>query len=199
MNERAIQHLSADPAMARVIASTTLDFGESNGDVYADLLDSIVSQQLSGKVVKVILGRFYALFPDGYPHPERILEMDFETLRSVGLSRQKTAYIRNTAEFFQTEASRNKDWSRMDDEEVIRHLIQIKGVGRWTAEMILMFTLKRPDILPLDDLGIQQSMALLFGWEETGKALQKRMLEAAEAWRPYRTYACKYLWKWPRV
>lgn len=199
MNERAIRHLSADPAMARVIASTTLDFGERNGDVYADLLDSIVSQQLSGKVVKVILDRFYALFPDGYPHPERILEMDFEKLRSVGLSRQKTAYIRNTAEFFRLEEARNKDWARMDDDEVIRYLIQIKGVGRWTAEMILMFTLNRPDVMPLDDLGIQQSMAVLFGWEETGKALQKQMLEAAEKWRPYRTYACKYLWKWPRV
>lgn len=199
MDERAIQHLSADPAMARVIAATPLKFKEGNGDVYADLLDSIVSQQLSGKVVKVILGRFYALFPDGYPHPERILEMDFETLRSVGLSRQKTAYICNTAEFFRSEEARNKDWARMDDEEVIRYLIQIKGVGRWTAEMILMFTLNRPDVMPLDDLGIQQSMAVLFGWEETGKALQKQMLEAAEAWRPYRTYACKYLWKWPRA
>lgn len=200
MEEIIIQHLSADPALAKVIAETVdkPDFKEGSADVYSDLLISIISQQLSGKVAKVITGRFTALFPGGYPHPESVLAMDFEELRSVGLSRQKTSYVRNVAEFFQDDKARNQDWAAMEDEAVIQHLTQIKGVGRWTAEMILMFTLNRPDVLPIDDLGIQQSMAILFGWKETGKALQKRMIEVAEPWRPYRTYACKFLWRWPR-
>lgn len=200
MEETIIRHLSADPAIAKVITETIdkPDFRTGIGDVYSDLLVSIISQQLSGKVAKVITGRLMALFPDSYPPPEAVLAMDFEELRSVGLSRQKTSYVRNVAEFFRDAEARNQDWAAMEDEAVIQHLIQIKGVGRWTAEMILMFTLNRPDVLPIDDLGIQQSMALLFGWQDTGKALQKRMVEAAEPWRPYRTYACKYLWRWPR-
>ncbi len=201
MNDVIIQHLSADPAMARVIATALdkTDFREGNGDVYYDLLVSIVSQQLSGKVVKVILDRFFALLPGGYPDPEVILDMDFEALRSVGLSRQKAAYIRHVADFFRSESARHTNWEQMSDEDVIRYLIQIKGVGRWTAEMVLMFTLNRPDVLPVDDLGIQQTMSLLYGWQETGKSLHRRMAEAAEPWRPWRTYACKLLWRWPRA
>lgn len=200
MSDLILSHLCKDPAMARVIRETIdkPDFRQGNSDVYYDLLVSIVSQQLSGKVAQVITGRLMALFPNEYPEPEAILDMEFDRLRAVGLSNSKTHYIRNVAEFFSEPEHRQKVWSEMGDEEIIRFLTQIKGVGRWTAEMILMFTLHRPDVLPVDDLGIQQSMAQLFGWQESGKVLQQKMIEAAEHWRPYRTYACKFLWRWPR-
>lgn len=200
MSDLILSHLSADPAMARVIGETIdkPDFRQGNSDVYYDLLVSIISQQLSGKVAQVISGRFMALFSNQYPEPEDVLAMEFEQLRAVGLSNSKTHYIRNVAEFFSSPEHRGKNWSELSDEEIIRFLTQIKGVGRWTAEMVLMFTLNRTDVLPLDDLGIQQSMAQLFGWQESGKALHKKMVEAAERWRPYRTYACKFLWRWPR-
>jgi DNA-3-methyladenine glycosylase II len=87
------------------------------------------------------------------------------------------------------------DWSGMSEEDIIAFLTQIKGVGKWTVEMLLMFSLGRTDILPVDDLGIQQGIKRLYALEETGKELKKRMIEIAEPWRPYRTYACRYLWR----
>jgi DNA-3-methyladenine glycosylase II len=88
-----------------------------------------------------------------------------------------------------------KDWSGMSEADIIAFLTQIKGVGKWTVEMLLMFSLGRTDILPVDDLGIQQGIKRLYALEETGKELKKRMIEIAEPWRPYRTYACRYLWR----
>lgn len=168
----------------------------SGTDVYFDLLESIVSQQLSVKAAATIHGRFVGLFEDGLPHPEKLLALDVPTLRAVGLSNQKAGYMLNVANFFVTEKLHGVDWSTMTDEEIIKRLTAIKGVGRWTVEMILMFTLNRPDILPVDDLGIQNAIKRLYELEETGKALRIRMVEIAEPWRPYRTHACRYLWKW---
>lgn len=163
--------------------------------VYQDLLSSIISQQLSSKVASVITDRFLSLFPDRLPHSHRLLEMDIDTLRTAGLSRQKAAYLLNVAEFFQRENIEEKDWSDMDNDEIIRYLTQIKGVGKWTVEMILMFSLSRPDVLPLDDLGIRTAIIELYGVTETGKAVHQRMVEIAAAWQPYRSYACLYLWR----
>lgn len=164
--------------------------------VYYDLLESIVSQQLSVKVADVIFKRFLTLFPDGYPHPEQVLAIDFDRLRGVGLSNQKANYLRNVAQFSLDNDLESRDWDNMSEPEIIQFLTQIKGVGRWTVEMLLMFTLGRLDVLPLDDLGIQQGMQKLFGIEETGKNLKIRMVELAEPWRPYRTIACRYLWRY---
>lgn len=168
----------------------------SGKDVYYDLLESIVSQQLSVKAAATIHGRFMALFEDGIPYPEKLLALDVPTLRSVGLSNQKASYMHNVAAFFVQEKLHGANWDTLTDEEIIQKLTKIKGVGRWTVEMILMFTLGRPDVLPVDDLGIQQAMKRLYELEETGKALRARMVEIAEPWRPYRTHACRYLWKW---
>ncbi len=189
-------HLSQDSKLKYVIDSVEMIHWGTGSDVYADLLESIVSQQLSVKAAATIHGRFVQLFEDGFPHPERLLALDLLTLRSVGLSQQKANYMLNVANFFVTEQLHGVDWSTMTDAEIIKRLTAIKGVGQWTVEMILMFTLNRPDILPVDDLGIQNAMKRLFNLEETGKALRARMVELAEPWRPYRTYACRYLWKW---
>ena len=196
MKKEIIQHLSKDPKMKLVIDTTKVEWPVVGDDIYYNLIRAIVYQQLSGKAAATIHGRFLDLFPEAYPYPESLLEFDLPTLRSAGLSRQKASYIQNVAEFFQRENLLGKDLANMEDEAVIQFLTQIKGVGRWTVEMLLMFTLNRPDILPLDDLGIQQAIQLLHGFEDKGRSLKKRMLEIAEDWRPYRTYASLYLWRW---
>lgn len=196
MTPEILKYLSEDKQLRTVIESTQVTFPETDGDVYARLIRAIIYQQLSGKAASTIYGRFIELFPDEYPDPGILLSFDLPTLRGVGLSRQKSGYLQNVAEFFQQEDLLNKDWSDMEDEAIIKYLTQIKGVGKWTVEMLLMFTLDRTDILPVDDLGIQQAMQLLFGFEAKGRELKEKMIKYAEPWRPYRTYASLYLWRW---
>ncbi len=196
MTPEIIRHLSQDNTLKTVIDHTVpYDWGTGES-VYTDLLGSIISQQLSVKAAATIQNRFLALFDNGQPQPEQLLRLELTTLRAVGLSQQKSSYMRHVATFFLEENILDKDWSTLEDDEIIRYLTQIKGVGKWTVEMILMFTLNRPDVLPVDDLGIQNSMKKLYGIADTGKILRQRMVEVAECWRPYRTYACRYLWKW---
>lgn len=191
----ALTHLARDPHLGPLVGQIQLPEPDSSGDVYYSLLDSIVSQQLSVKVAEVIFNRFLKLFPGEYPHVESLLALDADTLRSVGLSRGKAAYLQNVAVFFRENNLEHADWSRYTDDELVGYLSQIKGVGRWTVEMILMFTLHRPDVFPGDDLGIQQAMMRLFGLERD-RHLKARMHELAEPWRPYRTTACRLLWRW---
>jgi len=167
-----------------------------NDDIYFGLLSAITAQQLSGKAADTIFGRFLDLFPDRYPHPEKILKLTVEQMRSAGLSRQKSEYIRNIARFALEFGISREILDQMADEEVITYLTRIKGVGRWTSEMVLMFGLGRPDVLPIDDLGIQQAMIKLYSFRSKGRALGKRMTVKAEAWRPHRTYVCSCLWRW---
>lgn len=189
-------HLAQDPLMAEVLAATSIEWPQAKPDIYAALLRAIVYQQLSGKAAATIHGRFLALFEDGYPHPQPLLGLPVETLRGAGLSYQKAGYLQHIAEFFIREERVLADWRSMPDEDLIQYLTQIKGVGRWTVEMLLMFTLDRPDVLPLDDLGIQQAMVLRYGITEKGRLLKQRMTEIARPWQPYRTYASMYLWRW---
>lgn len=121
--------------------------------------------------------------------------MEIETLRGVGLSRQKASYLQNVSAFFIEERIVHSDLENMNDDAIVDYLSQIKGVGRWTVEMILMFSLNRPDVHPLDDLGIRNGMIQQYGITETGKALKQKMVEIAEPWRPYRTYASWYMWR----
>jgi DNA-3-methyladenine glycosylase II len=169
---------------------------DASGDVYANLLRAVIFQQLSGKAAATIHGRFVALFDDGYPHADQLLQLGEQSLRGVGLSRQKLGYVQNIARFFRERQLEKQSWKDWPDEDIIRQLTEIKGVGQWTVEMILIFTLNRPDVFPVDDLGIQQAMAKLYDLPERGKALQNRMRLLAEPWRPYRSYATRCLWKW---
>ncbi|MEM1123155.1 MAG: DNA-3-methyladenine glycosylase [Bacteroidota bacterium] len=192
---KAIRQLSKDPILRKVIEQVDLQERTGQNSVYEALIRSIVFQQLSGKAASTIHGRFLNLFEDRYPHPQQILGFSTETLRSVGLSRQKASYIQNVASFFVENKLIKKDWSGETDEAIIEQLTAIKGVGQWTVEMILMFTLGRMDVLPLDDLVVKNSMIRLYGVEEKGRALKKRLLTIAEPWRPYRTIASLYLWE----
>lgn len=190
------KHLGKDPILEPLIATVQLKERSSQNSVYEALLRAINFQQLSGKAASTIHQRFLSLFEDHYPDPYRLQELEVAALRAVGLSRQKATYVKNVADFFIEQDLLKKDWSNDTDESIIKLLTQIKGVGQWTVEMILMFTLHRPDVLPLDDLVIRNSMIGLYGVEGKGKVLKSKLLKIAEPWRPYRTWASRYLWQW---
>lgn len=193
---KAKKHLAKDPVFAPLVENIQLESIELTNDIYLRLVRAIVYQQLSGKAASTIYSRFINLFNDGYPHPDQVLEFALPDLRQVGLSRQKSTYIQNVAEHFIQNDLLRQDWSKVRDEEVLKELTQIKGVGTWTVQMILMFSLGRKDILPTGDLAIQQSIQQLYQLDGKGKQLERQMLKVAEAWRPFRTIATRYLWRW---
>ncbi|MFN3940028.1 MAG: DNA-3-methyladenine glycosylase family protein [Chitinophagales bacterium] len=156
-----------------------------------------MSQQLSSKVADIIHGRYIALFDGREPDAQQVLETPHEKLRNIGLSNAKAQYIKNVAAFHLEHGLDFKILNKLDNEAVIAYTTQIKGVGRWTAEMLLMFALGREDVMPLDDLGIQNAMIRLYKLE-TGdkKQLKADMIRISNRWSPYRTYACLHLWKY---
>jgi DNA-3-methyladenine glycosylase II len=161
------------------------------------LCKSIMSQQLSTKVADVIFKRFLDLYEGNEPTPLQIIETPFDTLRSIGLSNAKTNYIHNVAHFAIAQGMAALKLLKMDNEEIITYLTQIKGVGRWTVEMLLMFTLGREDVFAVDDLGIQNAMIGLYKLKgDDKKKLKEKMLRISLKWKPYRTYACLHLWRW---
>ena len=187
--------------MARLMAETPNPkiFTDYENDVYLALLESIVSQQISVKAADAIFTRLCGLFPNNYPKSDALLALSFEDLRGAGLSGQKVKYVQSVADFSLTHRLDRPFFDPMTDEEIVQYLIPIKGVGRWTVEMLLMFVLDRPDVFPIDDLVIRQRMLLAYPDQTnglTGKALYKILLEIADAWRPYRTTASRYLWRW---
>jgi len=197
-DKKAILHLKQnDSKLGEIIPKIELEALNIHNDLYYSLSRSIVAQQLSVKAAATIHARFIALFADAYPEPTSILDMDLETLRSVGLSKQKASYIKNVAQYTLDQDIQNRDWTHLSDEAIIKELTAIKGVGKWTVQMLLMFTLARPDVFPIDDLGIQQGMARLYDLDTSDKKiLKKEMEEIAEKWQPYRSLASRYIWKW---
>ncbi|HZF63973.1 MAG TPA: DNA-3-methyladenine glycosylase 2 family protein [Chitinophagaceae bacterium] len=156
-----------------------------------------MSQQLSTKVAEVIFNRFLQLFGEHEPTPQQIASTSHEALRSIGLSSAKADYTINVANFILEHRLHDDSFHSMTDEEIINLLTQIKGVGRWTVEMLLMFTLGREDVFAPDDYGIQTSMAKLYRLDPTNKKeLMQKMLMIASKWSPYKTYACMHLWRW---
>jgi DNA-3-methyladenine glycosylase II len=145
----------------------------------------------------VIHQRFIDLYGGKEPTPEQIVATSPEVLRSIGLSNAKTSYVQNVARFALEQGMDHRKLHKMNDEEVIEYLTQIKGVGRWTVEMLLMFALGREDVFATDDLGIQNAMIGLYKLDRTDKKKFKEdMLRISQKWSPYRTYACMYLWRW---
>ncbi|MBX0288947.1 DNA-3-methyladenine glycosylase 2 family protein [Hymenobacter sp. HSC-4F20] len=193
----ALLHLSqADAVLARIIRQGQPIQPSAHEDLYLALLRAIVSQQISTKAAAAIWRKVQGLFaPDGYPEPAALLQLSDEELRAAGISRQKAGYLRVIADFAQRGQLDHAHLSQLTEEAFTRHLTQIKGVGRWTAQMLQMFALDQPDVFPEGDLGIQNAMRRHYGLQETGRALLQRMTELAEPWRPYRTLASKYLWQ----
>ena len=157
------------------------------------LVGAIVSQQLSTKAASTIFGRFQALFPDGRIEASAIAAIDDATLRSVGLSGQKVGYLRDLSSRILDGRLNLDELESLPDEQVIERLTSVKGFGRWTAEMFLMFRLHRPDVLPVDDLGIVNAIQRLYKLRKRPNA--KRLIKMGDAWRPYRSVACWYLWQ----
>mgnify|MGYP001250440171 FL=1 len=191
----ALRHLShADKRIEKLIDK----FGPPNfnlmNNYYESLIRSIVYQQLSGKAASIIYERFLDLFVfDIYPEPKDILAVSIETLRSSGLSYQKVNYIRDLSEKWQDGTMNLTDIDSMTDEEISSELIKVKGIGQWTADMFLMFTLGRPDVFPFGDLGIQKGVMNLTNMNRL--PTQKEMERKTKKWQPYRTVAAWYLWK----
>jgi 3-methyladenine DNA glycosylase/8-oxoguanine DNA glycosylase len=163
-------------------------------EIFCGLIESVVSQQLSTKAAATIYGRLRALMPDGgTPTPEAILPLPDDALRAVGLSRQKIGYVRDLSQRVIDGSLRTDAFATLADDEVVAQLTQIKGIGRWTADMILIFRLARPDVLPVGDLGIVKAVQKAYGLRKTPDA--KRLLQIGEPWRPYRSIASWYLWR----
>ena len=161
------------------------------------LIASIMSQQLNTKVAKVIYKRFLEIYQGQEPEPKQVLDTPFETLRSIGLSNAKVNYVKNVAAFCIENAITDTKLMLLTNDEIIDLLTQIKGVGKWTVEMLLMFTLGREDVFAVDDLGIQQAMIKVYKLStDDKKILKEKMLKISSRWKPYRTYACMHLWNW---
>ena len=162
-------------------------------DHFSALTRAIVGQQLSTKAAATIYSRLLALMPGGVPTGEALASLTDEQLRAVGISRQKAAYLRDLAEKVRSGALNLTHLDAMSDEEVITALSQVKGIGRWSAEMFLIFRLHRPDVLPLGDLGIVNAVHRVYRLRKRPTAA--RILRLGEAWRPYRSVASWYLWR----
>lgn len=196
---KPLRRLSAvDPVMAKLIREIPPSIleerrAERPKDHYGALVRAITGQQLSVKAAAKIYQRVLDFFGGEVPTPEQILAADPEELRAAGgLSRAKTSYLRSLAEHVVSGELELMKLNRLSDEEVIEELVAVKGLGVWTAHMFLMFHLAREDVLPTGDLGIQKAIMNEYGL----KALPKhdKIFEIAEPWRPYRTFACLYLW-----
>ena len=192
--DKGLKHLKkVDEKMGRLIVEFEKPEFKKDSNYFEALVRAIVYQQLSGKAAATIYKRFKNLFPQNkHFTPIMVKERSHEELRSAGLSNQKASYIHNIANAFYTGAIQ-KDIDTIGDNEVIECLTTIKGVGPWTAKMFLMFTLNRPDVFPVTDLGIQKGFQLFFQFDVLPST--KKMMEIAEAWRPYRTLASWYLWR----
>ena len=161
-------------------------------DNFNALSKSIIYQQLNGKAARTIYNRFFGFFDNKLPKAKEVMKIDIPTLRSIGISKQKSNYISGLAEYFANDGSKI-DFESFSDTEVSNELIKLKGIGQWTIDMFLMFTLHRTDILPVGDLGIQKGIKILFNMKDL--PTKKHMIQKSKPWQPYRTVACWYLWR----
>jgi len=194
---KALRHVKkADPLLAGVIkAAGPLEI-EARGGAFKSLSRAIFFQQLAGPAARAIMGRVLAALETDeerwYP-PGLFLKAPDELLRGAGLSRQKMAYLRDLAGKFASGELSEDEFGRLEDEAVIERVTLVKGIGRWTAEMFLMFSLGRPDVLPVDDLGVRRGMEITYGLPEMPKP--DRMRDIAAPWRPYRSVGTWYMWR----
>lgn len=192
-----LQHLGKDRRLKKLIDQHPQPLVlQKQQDMVFYLCASIMSQQLSTKVAHTIRQRYLDLFGGSQPSPQQILKAEPMSLRGIGLSNSKVSYVLNVARFAIEEGLDHRRLEAMADEEVIEYLTRIKGVGRWTAEMVLLFGLGREDIFAFDDWGIQNAMIRLYKLDRGDKkAFREKVLRISAKWSPYRSYACLYLWR----
>lgn len=190
-------HLSTDKKFQSILETQGGIILQKRNKVYLRLCSSILSQQLSTKVASILYQRFLNLYEGKEPSAQQILNTPVQVFRGIGFSNSKAQYVHNVCQFFLENKITDAQLHKMSNEKVIDLLTQIKGVGKWTVEMILMFTLAREDVFALDDLGLNQSVCRLYKIKETDKKLLRKKIEKISLkWKPYRTYASMYLWRW---
>lgn len=192
MSNDAIKFLRKDPKLAQIIDVVGKYKLNLVRDPYESLVEAIITQQLSGKAADSISKRFRKIY-DGFPKPSEVLKTPPSKLRKAGLSGMKVTYIKDLSKKIEANELRLGSLKNMNDQEVIEHLTQVKGIGRWTAEMFLIFSLGRLDVLPVGDLGLRKGVQKLYSLSELPQKDQIEKL--AEKWRPYRTVATWYIWK----
>ena len=198
MTEEALRHLTlADKTLAKLIkrVGPCLLKPKSRRSPFAALVQAVVFQQLNGIAARTILGRVKDLYPgQSFPTPEQLLATPDERLRAAGLSRAKTAAVKDiAAKTLEGVVPRSRDIVRLTDKEIVERLTTLRGVGPWTVEMLLIFTLGRTDVLPVTDYGVRKGFALTYGWKEL--PTPKELREFGERWRPHRSTAAWYFWR----
>ncbi len=197
LHTSALRYIArTDPVMRRLIKQIGPCALEpiTKHQPYESLVRAIAHQQLHGKAAETILGRFKALYPTRFPKPEAILKTKIEKLRACGFSHAKIAAIRDIAEHtISGTVPTLAKIKKLPDDEIVERLVQIRGVGRWTVEMLLIFHLGRPDILPIDDFGIRNGFRIAYGLDAMPKP--RAVHEHGTRWQPYRTAASWYLWR----
>ena len=190
----ACNHLAAaDPVLASLITRVGPCTLRPRRQYFLTLCDSIISQQLSTRVAEVIFDRFIALYPARRPTPSTVAATSLERLCTVGLSTQKAGYLKDLASGFLDGRIQSQRLARLSNELIIEELVSVRGIGRWTAEMFLIFALNRPDVLPVDDLGIRKAIQRWYGFGTLPSARTIRRL--GRPWHPYETIASWYLWR----
>jgi DNA-3-methyladenine glycosylase II len=191
---KALKHLSLrDPALASIIESVGKYSIERRPEPFRSLVEAITYQQLAGRAADTIYGRFLKIYRGRFPSPRRILNTTEAELRAAGLSRQKIRYIRDLAAHVADGRLKLDLVASLEDSQVVEQLVQVKGIGKWTADMFLIFCLGRPDVLPVGDLGLRRAMMQTYGLPEL--PLPAKMQEIASAWKPYCSVATWYMWK----
>lgn len=180
----------ADPILGAVIRKQKIELSEPRSDYFASLTRSIIGQQVSVAAARAIAGRF---LEKTNMEPTKVVALSDEETRAIGLSKQKTGYIRDLAQHFTANPDLYNHLNDLNDEDVIADLTAVKGIGTWTAQMFLMFTLGRPDVFAPDDAGLQRAMMQLYKWDTLPH--KKELTIVSEKWRPYRTVACLHLWQ----
>lgn len=190
----ATRHLSQKcPTMAQLIAQYEGEFLRTRGEGFTTLVRSVVGQQISVKAADAIWGRFEKLMRS--MTPKKLLSLSDEKLRACGLSVQKINYMRNVARFFAERKIDQDYWQARSDEEIIKELVSIKGIGTWTAEMFLIFFLMRPDVFPVKDLGVLKAIDLHYYPKARKRKTPAQYQKLARRWAPYRSVATWYLWR----
>lgn len=196
MFDKATSHLaSSDPVMSRLIVNFSEPTIRPHTNYYHELIDSIISQQLSVKAARTIEGRFKDLFGGDFPSPEQILDKEIEELRSVGLSRPKASYIQDLARRILDGSVQFDHLDSLANDEIVAELTNVKGIGEWTVHMFLMFCMGRLDVLAHGDLGIRNGITKLYELEHIATPDDVKRIAAENNWHPYETVACWYIWQ----
>lgn len=194
--QAAAKHLAThDPAFARLVDQHRLPVISPHTNYFQDLVESIIGQQLSVKAAATIQSRFNALFGETFPTPEQILTTAHDEMRAVGLSNQKATYVRNLAEHVVNGKIAFERFSNFSNDEIIRELTAVKGIGEWTAHMFLIFCMGRMDVLATGDLGVRNAIKKLYRLEKAPSPDELRRIAIKNQWHPYESIACRYLWK----